>query len=85
VFDAMEARQAIGRLRSDHDFFMHELAEAVKIIRESAGISYQRRETELVHQVRQIVVAVNDKLESHHQLEEQLTLCPRKSYQLIAI
>lgn len=69
--DAMEARQSIDRLRSDHNFFMHELAEAVKIIRESTVIGDRRSETETVDQVRQIVVAVSDRLESHNQLEEQ--------------
>lgn len=70
--DAMQARQAINRLRSDHDFFMHELAEAVKIIREPTVVNDRRNETETVNQVRQIVAVVNNRLESHNQLEEEL-------------
>lgn len=66
-FDPIEARQAIDRLRIDHDFFMHELAEAVKIMRRSTVIS----ETEPADQVRQIVLAVKSRLKSHNQLEEQ--------------
>jgi hemerythrin-like domain-containing protein len=68
--DPMVARQAIDRLHSDHDFFMGELAAAVKIMRESMPIS--TRENETLDQVRQIVVAVNKRLESHNQLEEEL-------------
>jgi hemerythrin-like domain-containing protein len=67
----MVARQAINRLHSDHDFFMSELAVAVKIMRESMRISTREAE-KTVDQVRQIVVAVNKRLESHNELEEEL-------------
>lgn len=61
-----EARAAIDKLRSDHDFFMQQLSGALKILRASqtpGGESSLKAVTEIVRTVR-------DRLEVHNELEE---------------
>jgi hypothetical protein len=67
-----KAREAIAQLRSDHDFFMHELARAVKIMREFPTQNGSSNEAEVLDNVRQIISAVNDRLKLHNTLEEEL-------------
>jgi hemerythrin HHE cation binding domain-containing protein len=64
-----KARSTISRLQEDHDYFMRELAAAVK----QAG--QLRTSTEAVasaelSKVREQVMGVSQRLESHNQLEE---------------
>lgn len=66
-----DAREAIAQLHRDHDFFMHELATAIKIMRDcrtNAGAD----DTIAIEGVRQMIAAVRDRLELHNQLEEDL-------------
>ena len=66
-----EAREAIAQLRSDHDFFMHELADAIKIMRDcrtdGGGDS-----TIAIESVSQMIATVRDRLEVHNKLEEDI-------------
>ena len=66
-----EARAAIAQLRRDHDFFMHELAGAVKVMRDcrtTAGAD----STSQIESVRQVIATVRDRLEVHNNLEEDM-------------
>lgn len=66
-----QAREAIAQLHDDHDFFMHELAGAVKSMRDcrtTAG----GESTSKIENVRQTVATVRDRLEAHNKLEEEL-------------
>jgi iron-sulfur cluster repair protein YtfE (RIC family) len=66
-----EAREAIAQLRRDHDFFMHELADAIKVMRDcrtSAGGDSRSQ----VEGVRQVIATVRDRLEVHNKLEEDM-------------
>ena len=66
-----EAREAIAQLHRDHDFFMHELAGAVKVMRDhqtTAGVD----STSEIESVRQMIATVRDRLEAHNKLEEEL-------------
>lgn len=65
-----EAKSAIGILRSDHDFFMHELAKAVNLMRELKTTSDAGDIGESLREVRNIVLSVKTRLITHNQLEE---------------
>ena len=64
-----EAHSLLLRLRSDHDFFMKELSQIVKIMREIAA-SRQARPKE-VKEVRQRMTIIKKRLETHNRLEEK--------------
>ena len=66
-----DADKAIQQLRSDHDFFMHELSSAIKILREAHTTTGIELENQLAA-VRGIVEAVRDRLEVHNELEEEI-------------
>ena len=63
---ATEAREAIAQLRRDHDFFMHELAGAIKVMRD------RRTSTSKIETVRQMMAELRNRLEAHNKLEENL-------------
>lgn len=65
-----EAQSAIAVLRSDHDFFMHELAKAVNLMRALKGIPDVDAIGECLGEVRSIVLSVKTRLSAHNQLEE---------------
>jgi iron-sulfur cluster repair protein YtfE (RIC family) len=66
-----EAKAAIESLRSDHNFFMDELATAVKTFREIlASAQSPQHVTEQLETIRQRVNAVSLRLEAHNALEE---------------
>jgi hypothetical protein len=58
-------REVIKTLRSDHDFFMKELAGAVKLMRAAVGNS------ETIKEVREIIAVVTARLEQHNKIEEE--------------
>lgn len=65
------AREAIAQLHGDHDFFMHELAGAIKVMRDhqtTAGVD----STSEMESVRQVIETVRIRLEAHNKLEEEL-------------
>jgi hypothetical protein len=66
-----EAREAISRLREDHNFFMHELADAVKIMRALSRAAPDASDSmEQMGAVRRKVAEIAKRLEVHNQLEE---------------
>jgi iron-sulfur cluster repair protein YtfE (RIC family) len=66
-----EAREAIAQLHSDHDFFMHQLADAIKIMRDCRAAG-GGDSTSAIESVRQIIATVRDRLEVHNKLEEDM-------------
>ena len=66
-----EARQAIAQLRTDHDFFMRELASAVKKMRDLRVPPGNQSAANILQFVRGRVAAVSHRLESHNELEEE--------------
>lgn len=66
-----EARAAIAQLRSDHNFFMDELAQAVKTMRELLSAEHHENEHEQMESVRRKISAVAGRLEAHNKLEEE--------------
>ncbi len=65
------AHEAIAQLRCDHDFFMHELAGAIKVMRDrrttAGGDS-----TSKIESVRQMIATLRNRLEAHNKLEEDM-------------
>ena len=66
-----EARAGIAQLRSDHDFFMHELAHAVKTLREVIRTPGSNNLTSGLQDVRQRLLSVTERLTAHNRLEEE--------------
>lgn len=64
--------EAIAQLRSDHDFFMHELAAAIKALRRSKDLGQWEGEGHTLDAVRVRIMAIASRLESHNQVEEGL-------------
>ena len=64
------AQAIIAELREDHDFFMHQLALAVEIMRESLTLSEQPIAPEKRNNVKRIVLEVEQRLVKHNELEE---------------
>lgn len=64
-----EAHNLLLRLRSDHDFFMKELARTIKSMRAMAG--NQQAHAKDIETVRQRMMIIKKRLESHNRLEEE--------------
>ncbi|HKC65201.1 MAG TPA: hemerythrin domain-containing protein [Pyrinomonadaceae bacterium] len=67
-----EAQNTINRLRRDHDFFMTELARAVKAMREMEGSRNPSTSGEQLRGVQQTIIAVKARLEEHNRMEEEM-------------
>lgn len=67
--DLSEVKTTIGELRADHDFFMHELARAVGILRELPPSREREDEGEL-NSVLDVVLEVKKRLAIHNETEE---------------
>jgi len=65
-----EAQGAIDMLRGDHDFFMHELAKAINILRALKTTFDASAVGDGLREVRSIVLSVKIRLGAHNQLEE---------------
>jgi hypothetical protein len=65
-----EAQAVVATLQSDHDFFMSELARAVKIIRDLPAGSDQSRVKEALGEITHKVKLVVQRLLTHNELEE---------------
>ena len=61
----------IEELRSDHDFFMHELSRAIKLVRELLKTSANEPRRKELETVEAIVGPVVERLTAHNQLEEE--------------
>ena len=65
-----EAKTIVAELRQDHDFFMHQLALAVEIMRELLTLPEELPIPEGVNNVKKIVLEVERRLVRHNELEE---------------
>ena len=65
-----EAKTVVAQLRQDHDFFMHQLALAVEIMRELLTLPEQLTVPEGMNNVKKIVLEVERRLVRHNELEE---------------
>lgn len=65
-----QARAAIARLRTDHNFFMDELAKAVKLMREVVAAPEKNDTSLLIADARQRIAAVKQRLVEHNAFEE---------------
>ena len=65
-----EAQTVIAELRQDHEFFMHQLALAVEIMRELLTLPEQFTVPEGMNNVKKIVLEVERRLFRHNELEE---------------
>jgi len=65
-----EARHAIDGLRADHDFFMHELANAIARIRALLNSSEAAAIDDGLKAVRNTICEIEQKLATHNQIEE---------------
>jgi hemerythrin HHE cation binding domain-containing protein len=63
-----EVQNLLAQLRSDHDFFMKELAVAIKTMRDIAGGKQAHREE--LEDVRQRLAIIAKRMEAHNRLEE---------------
>jgi hypothetical protein len=64
-----ETQNVLARLRSDHDFFMKELALTIKVLRKIAGS--QQAHLEEIEVLRQRMTIIKKRLEAHNRLEEE--------------
>ena len=64
------AADTVAELRQDHDFFMHQLALAVGVMRELLTLPDHANIPEGLNNVRKIVLEVEQRLVKHNQLEE---------------
>ena len=65
-----EAKSVVAQLRQDHDFFMHQLALAVEIMRELLTLPEQLTVPEGMNNVKKIVREVERRLVNHNEIEE---------------
>ena len=70
---AEEAQEILLRLRSDHDFFMKELAHMIKAAREARAD--QERGREAAAEFRKRLAVIRQRLETHNRLEETQVYC----------
>lgn len=66
----VEAKNVVTQLRQDHDFFMHQLAVAVEIMRGLLASPDQLAVRERMNNVEKVVLEVERRLVQHNELEE---------------
>ncbi|HEX7296956.1 MAG TPA: hypothetical protein VF251_14475 [Pyrinomonadaceae bacterium] len=64
------AEAAIDELHEDHNFFMGELGEAIRIIRTLGTSSSMRKDLDGVKKIRSVVLEIERRLVRHNKLEE---------------
>lgn len=65
-----EVQSVVAQLRQDHDFFMHQLALAVAVVRELLTLPPQFTDAEGLNNLMKIILAVEERLVRHNELEE---------------
>ena len=65
-----EAKSVVAQLRQDHEFFMHQLALAIEIMRELLTLPKQNIVPEGMNNVKKIVREVAQRLVRHNEIEE---------------
>jgi hypothetical protein len=63
-----DAQKVLEHLRADHNFFMKELAEMVRVMRDMTA--NQRANSEEVDDFRKRLMIITSRLEAHNELEE---------------
>ena len=66
-----EAESIVQELRADHDFFMHELAEAVANARELLTIKDPLVVRDSLNEISKVLGAIEDRLRRHNETEER--------------
>lgn len=66
-----DVREAVERLREDHDFFMRELATAVNGARALAARGGEDGDDDVLRGLRERVLAVAERLAEHNRVEEE--------------
>ena len=69
VPECEKVKKVIERLQNDHNFFMSELLTAIKQMRDLCDDN-QTDTTKRLKEVREMIIAVNNRLEPHNELEE---------------
>jgi len=67
-----EGQLVVERLRADHDFFMHELAGSIKILRELSNAADREKIDVGLNTVRDTLLEVEKRLAVHNEFEEIL-------------
>lgn len=67
---AVEASWAIGRLRADHEFMMHELAQLIQSMRNLAGVTDSLKMARELSAIRDVIVELEKRLVIHNEFEE---------------
>jgi len=62
---------SIKELSLDHDFFMHELAGAIKTVRDLAQITNRQFVDKQLEKLRTRIAAIEERLSAHNRLEEE--------------
>jgi hypothetical protein len=65
-----EGRLAVERLRADHEFFMHELAQAVGVLRDLLKATDRHGVIDGTTKVQRTVLAIEKRLVIHNEVEE---------------
>lgn len=65
-----QVRSAIEQLRADHDFFMHELGNAIGMVRLLLKVSEQPVIDKELSRVKTTITYIEQRLANHNQLEE---------------
>src|SRR5215207_5190246 len=63
-----DAQKVLDHLRADHNFFMKELAEMIRVMRDMAA--NQQANSEEVDDLRKRLMTITSRLEAHNELEE---------------
>ena len=66
-----QAESMVEQLRHDHDFFMRQLAEAIRLMRGFLDTSASESEGEGIETVQEIIAAVVQRLATHNKIEEE--------------
>lgn len=70
-----QAESTVDRLRADHDFFMHELAQAIRILRDMAGATSSESVADGFKAVRNAIIEIEKRLAAHNEIEESQIYC----------
>jgi len=65
-----EGRTVADRLRADHDFFMHELAQAIRTLRDLSKAADGQAIAAATSTVRIVLLEIEKRLDIHNELEE---------------
>ena len=78
-----EAQTVVAQLREDHDFFMHELARAVEIMRQLVNSSEPTVLSEGLADVKNTLLQVEQRLVKHNEVEEAVAITTLAGARLI--